>query len=648
MSQVTLRERFRYRIDTFLSRGSKALFLALSLAFVGSIASLFAFRLGLSYAAGDVETPLWRHVWLVFLQLTDPGNMSQDNDTRQLYKLQTVMAGFTGVVIFSSLIAFLNTALNDAIEHLKKGHGPVIEEEHTLVLGWGPRVVEILEELAEAKDSEYDPVVTILSSETKADMDEHLRVELPDLGGLRVVTRHGSTASIQSLRQVNVEQATSAIVLALCDGAATQDQKLASDAHVVKSVLAIVSQITEKIELSIVAELFDPRNRAVVEDLARGRIVTLDAEEILAKIMVQTSRTTGLAVVYSELLSFKGCEIYFHKAPWGGVTFGDALYRFADGVPIGLRRAGGVIAMRPPGSTPLVDTDDIIIVAQDDSSVAFQKAPVLVPAALTHASRTIPRRRERMLILGWSPKAEVVLREYSSYVLEGSSVDVVLPAAPPRALDAIEALRGAAASVALRYIDKNPLSLDELASLDPFSYDTVLIFRQNPDAEASAERVDSESIMVLLHLRRLKRELGRAVTTKIITEVLDSANQDLINRAGVDDFIISDRLVSMLFAQLSEEAGLKAVYDDLFEEEGSEIYVKPAGLYFTQFPVEVRFGDLLRVAQTRGDEVCIGFKLKALEGDSTRNYGVSLVPPKNTVVTLTEHDALVVVAADDR
>lgn len=644
MSQATLRERIRYRVDTFLSGGSKALFVALSLAFLGSVATLFAFRLGLSYAAGDADTPMWRHVWLVFLQLTDPGNMSQDNDTRQLYKVQTVMTGFTGVVIFSSLIAFLNTALNDAIEHLKKGHGRVLEEEHTLVLGWGPRVVEILEELAEAKDSEYDPVVTILAPEAKIDMDEHLRVQLPDTGSLRVVTRHGSTASIQSLRQVNIERASSAIVLALCDGAATHDEKLASDAHVVKTVLAIVSQVDEKNELSIVAELFDARNRAVVEDLARGRITTLDAEEILAKIMVQTSRTTGLAVVYSELLSFKGCEIYFHKAPWGSATFGDALYRFADGVPIGLRRAGGAIVMRPPATTMLADSDDIIIVAQDDSSVEFQKAPVIVPAGLTHASRTIERRRERMLILGWSPKAEVVLREYSSYVLEGSSVDVALPACPPRVLETIE---GFGHEVAIRYLDKNPLSLDDLASLDPCSYDTVLVFRQNPDAEASAERVDSESIMVLLHLRRLKRERGGS-HTKIITEVLDSANQDLINRAGVDDFIISDRLVSMLFAQLSEEPGLKAVYDDLFEEDGSEIYVKPASLYFAQFPVEVRFADLIRVAQTRGDEVCIGYKLKSLEGDSARNYGVSLVPPKDQVVTLTEHDALVVVAEDDR
>ena len=138
------------------------------------------------------------------------------------------------------------------------------------------------------------------------------------------------------------------------------------------------------------------------------------------------------------------------------------------------------------------------------------------------------------------------------------------------------------------------------------------------------------------------------VQTKIITEVLESTNQDLISRAGVNDFLISNRMVSMIFAQLSEEPRILQVYDDLFQEEGSEIYVKPASLYFHDLPTTCRFADLMALAQKREGEVCIGYKVKDLQNDPSNNFGIKLIPPKDAEVTLTADDALVVVAEDDR
>jgi len=104
----------------------------------------------------------------------------------------------------------------------------------------------------------------------------------------------------------------------------------------------------------------------------------------------------------------------------------------------------------------------------------------------------------------------------------------------------------------------------------------------------------------------------------------------------------------MIFAQISEEPDIQTVYDNLFAEEGSEIYVKPAWLYFDVFPVTCRFGDLIRVTQKRDEEICLGYKLHGLESDAQANYGVRLIPSKDSEVTLNEEDCLVVVAEDDR
>ncbi len=652
--QASMAEKLPYQVDTFLAKGSKALFVALTVAFfvalvlIGGVRFLFW---ALDWLIHDEATKsLSQGIWFTWLQLTDPGNMAQDNETFVGYKITAVVAGMTGVVIFSALIAFLTTALDQAIDDLKKGHSRVLETGHTLIVGWGPRVPEILRELVEAKESDDDPVVVILAELEKEDMDEYLRENWTDRRNLRVVTRSGPTASLHSLEKVSAEEAASCIVLASCGEAGSDSEKLTSDALVIKTVLAVIAHVGEDHDINIVAEVFDERNRHVVQDIAPERISVIDAQEILAKIMVQTSRTSGLSVVYAELLSFEGCEMYFHKADWGGITFGELQFHFPDGVPIGIRTGEGQIEMRTAPDYVMQADDEILIVADDDSTIEFQVSPVMTPKELPLKDARIEPGKERMLLLGWSPKVPILISEYSDYVLEGSEVHVVLKDVNYEIAGALEDLNNELDNASCTLIQKDPLSSQDLEEIDPFSYNVVIILSQNPDEDNSAERVDSETIIVLLHLRKLLRQAkaaGREVTTKLITEVLDSANQELISRAGVNDFIISNRMVSMMFAQISEEPDIQDVYDDLFQEDGSEIYVKPAWLYFEELPVTCRFGDLMQMVRRRDTEICIGYKIKALETDADQNFGVKLIPLKDSMVTLTAEDGLVVVAEDD-
>ena len=649
--KATFRQRWRYRVDSFLTRSSSALFISLVFAFLGSILLIALMRFVFNAIAPDTEHNFAGQIWVIFLQLTDPGNMNQDNDSPSIFKTAAVVAGLTGVVIFSALIAFLTTALDQAIAHLKKGHSQVLESGHTLVLGWGPRVIEILRELVEANESEDDPVVVILSETDKEKMDEFLRTNFTDRRNTRVVTRSGPTASVQALQRVSASDAKSAIVLASCDPAASLDVKLASDAKVIKTVLALDSRMADGADFSIVAEVFTERNRQVVKDIAPDIVSVIDAKEILAKIMVQTSRTSGLAVVYSELLSFEGCEMYFHNNPkWDGLRFDRLQYHFPDGVPIGIRNPDGKIVIRPALDTVMKADDEILIVAEDDSTIEYKSEPVMIPKARDVPNRRIDQKFERQLILGWSYKAPIIIQEYADYVIDGSQIDVMIKGPPPQLAETIETL-DRNTTVQVRLIDKDPLDSSDLESMDPFLYNTVIVLPQKPSMDSEPERIDSETIVVLLHLRKLQKvltDVGKIVETKLITEVLESANRELVAHAGVNDFIISNRMVSMIFAQISEEPDIQRVYDNLFQEDGSEIYVKPAWLYFDSLPATCRFGDLMRITQKRDEEICLGYKLKALEGDADANYGVKLIPLKDSEITLTEEDCLVVVAEDDR
>ena len=61
--------------------------------------------------------------------------------------------------------------------------------------------------------------------------------------------------------------------------------------------------------------------------------------------------------------------------------------------------------------------------------------------------------------------------------------------------------------------------------------------------------------------------------------MLDVRNRELAEVTQADDFIVSDKLISLMLAQVSENKDLNAVFDDLFDPDGSEIYLKPAADY---------------------------------------------------------------------
>ena len=118
-------------------------------------------------------------------------------------------------------------------------------------------------------------------------------------------------------------------------------------------------------------------------------------------------------------------------------------------------------------------------------------------------------------------------------------------------------------------------------------------------------------------------------------------------KAGVKDFLISNQFVSKIFAQVAEDPDVMKVYDDLFSEEGSEVYVKSVDLYFKEFEnKEINFADCMLAAQKR-DQVCFGIKIREEEFDSSKSFGIYLIPNKTKSYRFKPGDALITLAEDE-
>ena len=644
-------KKLRYQLDTFIAKGGHNIFVGLFLFFIINLIAIAALRGILIWllpdeVGADAEGGFLRQMFVIFLEMTDPGNMNMDLDSNVGYKAVAILAGVSGVVVFSAVIAVITTALEEKITELKKGHSSVVETGHTLILGWNDRVTEVINELLIANESEPDPCIVILSEHEKEEMDDHLKLRLPDTKNTRLVTRSGVASSLGNLELVSLATCKSVIVLGHCTDSSSTQERDTSDTLVIKTILGVIASQPDDTDVPVVAEVFAARNREIVADVSRGRVITFDTLDILARVLVQTSRSNGLSVVYSEILSFDGCEMYFHRGNWEECPFGRIQFHFIDGVPLGIRRSDGELLINPATETPVRPGDDLLILAEDDSTIRYENKAVVTPSYFQPTDQRNQARQERELIIGWNPKTATIISEYDDYVMEGSRIELFINNSDSAIEKAVKELQTTLKHVELELHTRELLNSQTYSRLDLSGYDNILVLSQG-GKDVDPEMTDSETIIILLLVRNLLDALPKdQPKPKLITEVMDSKNHELVARAGVNDFIISNRLMSMLAAQVSEEPDVLHVYNQLFDVGGSEIYLKPLKLYFESFPAEATFADLMAVAQNRG-ETCIGIKINKYQRNIDRNYGIKLIPEKNTTYTLEPDDHIVVLATDE-
>ena len=646
MSGPSLKQRILYRFDNFMARGGRSIFLSLLAVFLVVLIVLVLLRLLLELFVPEAsDSGLGWSTFVTFLQLTDPGSMSEDSVSSGWYRAVAIAAGVAGIILLAALIAFITAEVDRRLHDLRKGHSQVVESNHTLVLGWEEqRVTEIVRELIIANESLDRRAVVILADHDKEYMDDFLAMAIPDTRTTTLVTRTGVPSSVVNLHLVSVDTASSAIVLAGCTESAPLAAKEESDARVVKTLLALQSQAGTQGDLHTVVEVFDPNVRSLLTEISKDHVVALDTRDFLSRILVQTSRSVGLSVVYDELLSFDRNELYFLTGPFGGLSFGEAIFRYPQAIPIGVLGTDGGLVLNPRGDRVLGSEDQLLVIAEDDSTITFSDRPVARPTGGSPAGGRMAKVGEKYLIVGNTPKSPVVLSELSKYVEDGSTVDIIPRGHRPLDGEEWEATRNSAPGLQVSRVDRDPLNPDTWASMEPSSYNSIILLSEG-DEHRSPDQIDAETILILLLIRQSLERTGAAATT-VITELVESENQALAASTGVNDFVISSRLVSMLLAQISEEPQIHRAYQRLFDEEGSEIYLKPASLYIADLPAEVAFADLIGVALQR-DEICIGYKITAEEGLADRNCGITLAPPKDRRVVLGPDDQLVVLAEDE-
>ncbi|MBX7243007.1 MAG: hypothetical protein K1X92_14790 [Bacteroidia bacterium] len=645
----TLRQKITYSYEQFIGRGGSGIFWSLLILFLLGYIFVFALRILLPEESSGFMTGAWR----TLKEVMDPGNVSLGDGESFLSRLVTFVGVIIGVVLFSMVIAFITTSIDTTLMEVRKGRGKIWEEGHTIILGWNERVLDIIQELIVANESQKSACIIILANGIdKEVMDDEIKSRISDFKTTKVITTPGYPASISELKRIQAGKAKSVIVMAQCSGNISQEDKELSDNLVLKIIMALRTFKTANPDFAIISEIFNSDKRALISYFEDDSIVAIDSWNMLGKLMVQTSLTGGLEVVYDELFGFDGSEIYFYKADWGDIAFRDLAYHFPNGIPLGIFRPeegkphSECIMIRPDKNTKMQKNDELLILSEDDSLLKFNPEIIVHPHTLELNNKVLKNSDKKILMMGWHEVSEIYINEVSDY-LDDVVFDIMIASPDEELIALIESLKTENAHFNIRLIEKNPLDLEDLTAVNPLSYDIVIILSQDSHNH-DPEKVDADTLMILLLLRKLYKESGKSKDeNKIITQLLNSENQELIQQTDVDDFIISNRLITKILAQLSEQPRMKWVYDELFKAEGSEIYIKPADLYFTSLPATVPFADILALASQR-DEICLGYRLGSGSHNPESHFGIKLNPDKNQNVTISQGDYLIVVAENEK
>jgi hypothetical protein len=222
------------------------------------------------------------------------------------------------------------------------------------------------------------------------------------------------------------------------------------------------------------------------------------------------------------------------------------------------------------------------------------------------------------------------------YVAPGSYMKVVSSFDHPA--ESVMMLAKTLGNLSLEFQHADTTARQVIDDLDVSSFDSVQLLCYK--TEMDIQDADAQTLISLLHIRRIMDATGKDM--KIVSEMLDLRNRDLAEVTKADDFIVSDKLISLLMSQVSENKYLMRVFEDIFNLEGSEIYLKPITDY-VKAGESLDFYTVLESARRKG-QTAIGYKLASLAHDSERQYGVVIKPVKSKVLTFTEQDRLIVLS----
>jgi hypothetical protein len=634
-TRIRFRDRIAFRLERLVLRG-----IGYRLAMAAAIIVLVSLGGGLLAVGLVADVSPSEAIWWAFLRLSDPGYLGDDEGVA-LRTISTVVTVLGYVLFLGLLVAIMTQWLNAKIEHLESGVTPIALRDHMIVLGWTARTPDIVRGLMVsrrrverflARIGARSLRVVVLVEELDEGHRREIRDRLGDLWSDRdIFLRSGSALRAEHLERVAYRSAS---VLILPGADFGEDRPEAVDSKTIKELLSISR--TDQTPPLAVAELFDVRRVATARRAYEGESEIIAIDDIVSRVIAQSTRQRGLCKVYSELLTLNDRSSIYVRAIDGfaGVRFEDARRRFPDAILIGTTPAGQGAPNLAPGPDTRIEPDDLLVCVAHGYDDTTPSATALPACPLSSEAPRTPGQtgHRRTLILGWSRKIATLLWELDRHFADSYEVDVVSTTPVETRERLLQYYESEDQRLPVRHVEADFRIPRVLEQLEPAAYDSILILAsERASVEEEADATTTSAYLMLQDLLPTGAE-----RPNVLIELLDPDNAVLFENVS-DDVMVSSSIASFLLSQVALRRELAAVFSELTRPWGPQILLEPVSQYVDSTG-PLTFDEIERVAAARG-EIALGLNRRVQS-----HAGLLLNPDRDVELRLGPEDAVVLLS----
>lgn len=599
----TVKEKLQYWFDTAMSGGMKSMITAL---FTATTIVVVVFGILIALLS---KMRIVKGVWVSFMHVIDPGTLTAD-ENGFFYMLCMTFVTFFGIAVFSTLVGIINTGIQEKMESLKKGKSKILEEDHIVILGFDNEIYTILEELIEANRVKESGTIVILDgTHSIEDMQELVAQRIQNTYNTKIIYRAGMIYDVSTVSMCSLETCKSIIV------------NVESDSLTIKCILAVASVINKMedgLRPHITAVIKNKEyNDAAICAAGKTEIKLLNFEDIIAKIIAQSSRYHGVSEFFEDLFGYEGSEVYIRPAPKEiyGVPIEDICLYYNNSICIGKEVSTGEIKLYPllEGDERIVRKGDrLIFIAENENEITVKKIASSVHDIKIRETVEYVEDTRNVLILRYSSKIEAIIHELRA-INKSAAITI---AVKEEYIEDVQEIKERNKDLNIEVVCENGLENTEIKNLiEKTKPDSVIVLSNvssinaDTDAETSSalsEKDDSEIIILLLQLRSLAQKENYQFS--VTSEIQYSANQKLAQDTGVNDFVVGSSITNRLLAQIAQEKDRYEIFQDLITTEGTDVLIRDVTDYL-ETDVPYKLSQIKRTVALSGNrgEVFIGY-----------------------------------------